>query len=132
MKWLPIFLAINILCSTNGIALYEHFCTATESTETSNCCSEKAKTCEQEQPQNDDDCCHSNFIDFQKLEVETNRVSDISFKNFNKVVPLELVWIPTFTMSPDFQELAVPKIRPPLIKSPKLENKIAFLQVFLC
>lgn len=132
MKWLPIFLAINILCSTNGIALYEHFCTATESTEVSNCCSDKAKTCGEEQPQNDDDCCQSNFIDFEKLEVESYRVSDVTYKHFDKLIPFQLAWIPSFLTVPSNPELEVPRIRPPAIKPPKLENKIAFLQVFLC
>jgi hypothetical protein len=130
MKLLSLLLALNILVSTNGIALYEHICSAMESNATETCCGNQTNSCEM--PIAFTDCCQSNFIDFLKQDVESYRFSNIELEELAEQLLIIQLWMPSFQFNFAEIECISPINKPPLLVEIALGHDAASLQVFRC
>jgi hypothetical protein len=130
MKWLAVFLALNILVSTNGIAIYEHFCAAAEKNATEDCCKSNNTTCEMEIAFTN--CCESSFVDFVKQDVESYRTSNVELDELSQQQHLLLFGIASFFELPEISVNTICLNKPPTYTLKVQSHDAAQLQVFRC
>jgi hypothetical protein len=137
-----LFLAVLFLVASNGIAVFEHFCSSSNSYQFSffdkivckmekpvaSCCAKKIQAIKK------NDCCsHSHF--FSKLNVEGIASSVFSIKHLEKQFAPIIAFITTYKIIPHLTENYYSGVAPPqnkYIVASQLQPHLSELQVFLC
>ncbi|MEZ5009101.1 MAG: hypothetical protein R2753_13200 [Chitinophagales bacterium] len=120
VKIIALILSLNILVATNGIAISEHFCSKMSNTENT-----------QNDVQSDENCCHTNYIGFEKQDIEGNISSSIILKKIHQNLLILHYSLDVLSLKKDFKSGAKVDYPPPTPHClPKTEA--SQLQVFRC
>ena len=121
MKIIALILSLNILVATNGIAISEHFC------------SKMGQTTKEvnDDFQKDGNCCHTNYIGFEKQDIEGNISSSIILKKIHQNLLILHYSLHVLSLKNDFNSGAKVDYPPPI---PQILSKTeaSQLQVFRC
>lgn len=121
MKIIALILSLNILISTNGIAISERFCSKMDTPQ-----KEVSSNYEQS-----DNCCHTNYIGFSKQDIEGFISSSVILKKvFQDITLINFMGI--YIPKTEYLENLYFEHPPPKRDILFTKSDPAFLQVFRC
>jgi hypothetical protein len=120
VKIIAFILSLNILVASNGIAISEHFCSKMSNTENT-----------QNDVQSDENCCHTNYIGFEKQDIEGNISSSVILKKVHQNLFIHHFSYDVLSFKNDFKSGAKIEYPPPILQILS-KTEASQLQVFRC